>query len=114
MPTPAFRVTDIFYAKIKAASKAQNTSVSDFIRSCVEYAIDNDLQSSNPVDPLSIRILQEQLKDNHKQLTQKDEQISELHQLLAVSQKSIQQLTQQNQFLLEDKRKPLWRRLFRR
>jgi len=72
--------------------------------------------------------LQEQISNLRYQLTRRDEQIESLmqqhhhtqqsldhaQQLLAVSQKSIQQLTQQNQLLLEDQRKPLWRRLFRR
>lgn len=42
------------------------------------------------------------------------EQIDHAQQLLAVSQKSIQQLTEQNHLLLEDKRAPIWKRLFRR
>ena len=43
------------------------------------------------------------------------EQISHLTQLLAVSQKSIQQLAEQNQFLLEDtRRRTWWKRIFRR
>ena len=45
------------------------------------------------------------------------EQIDHLTQLLAVSQKSIQQLTEQNQFLLEDTRQQKsswWKRVFTR
>ena len=42
------------------------------------------------------------------------EQIDHLTQLLAMSQKTIQQMTDQNQLLLEDTRKkaPWWRRIF--
>jgi len=43
------------------------------------------------------------------------EQVSHLTQLLAVSQKSIQQLTEQNQLLLADQRsRPWWKRIFSR
>ena len=49
-------------------------------------------------------------KDN--QLTRRDEQIDQLQQLLAISQKSIQQLTEQK--LLEDERGSWWKRLFGR
>lgn len=49
-----------------------------------------------------------------RQLEEKDKQIQELHQIVAMQQKSIQQLTEQNQLLLEDRRKkpPFWKRLF--
>ncbi len=48
------------------------------------------------------------------QVTEKDKQIDHLQQLLAVSQKSIQQLTEQNQLLLHDTRKRTWwKRIFR-
>lgn len=43
-----------------------------------------------------------------EQLTEKDKQIDHLQQLLAVSSKSIQQLTEQNTRRLEDKRKRSW------
>ena len=49
------------------------------------------------------------------QVTEKDKQINHLTQLLAVSQKSIGQLTEQNQFLLEDtRRRTWWKQIFRR
>ena len=56
-------------------------------------------------------------------LTEKDDQMESLtdalnhaHQLVAISQKSIQHLTEQNQLLLEDSRHrklPVWKRVFR-
>lgn len=43
------------------------------------------------------------------------EQVNHLTQLLAVSQKSIQQLAEQNQLLLADQRsRPWWKRIFSR
>jgi len=48
-----------------------------------------------------------------QQIEEKDEQITELHQLLALAHKNIDSLTSQNQFLLEDMRKPktAWEKL---
>ena len=58
--------------------------------------------------------LRDQLTEKDNQLVRRDEQIDHFQQLLAVSQKSIQQLTEQNQLLLEDKSHPWWKRIFRR
>ena len=59
--------------------------------------------------------LRDQLTEKDNQLIRRDEQTDHLQQLLAVSQKSIQQLTEQNQFLLEDtRRRTWWKRIFRR
>ena len=41
-----------------------------------------------------------------KQIDEKDEQIRELHQLLAIAHKNVDSLTEQNQLMLEDMRKP--------
>ena len=48
-----------------------------------------------------------------EQLEEKDKQIQELHQIVALTQKSVNQLTEQNQLLLEDNHhKPtFWQRL---
>jgi excisionase family DNA binding protein len=48
--------------------------------------------------------LQVQLETAHAQINDYREQIAELHQLLAISQKNINQITEQNQLLLEDLR----------
>lgn len=63
------------------------------------------------------------LTEKDKQLARRDDQMESLtdalnhaHQLVAISQKSIQQLTEQNQLLLEDQRHrklPVWKRVFR-
>ena len=102
MPTPAFRVTDEFYEKIKNAAATKKTSVSDFIRSCVEQEIDNDRQVSNTVDPATIEIF-------HSQLKEKDKQIDQLHQIVAMGHQEREDLNRQ----LEDTRhRPsFWQRL---
>ena len=59
---------------------------------------------------------QAMLTEKDEQLARRDEQIDHAHQLVAISQKSIQQLTDQNQLLLEDQRHrkmPLLKRIFR-
>ena len=61
-----------------------------------------------------IEALQQQIEDSKLETNQKNEQIQELHQIIAMQQKSIQQLTEQNQLLLEDKSHPWWKRIFRR
>ncbi len=59
--------------------------------------------------------LRDQLTEKDNQLIRRDEQTDHLQQLLAVSQKSIGQLTEQNQLLLEDtRRRTWWKRIFRR
>ena len=53
----------------------------------------------------------ESLRD---QLSRKDEQIDHLTQVVAMSQKNIATLSEQNQLLLEDQqRRPWWKRIFR-
>ena len=66
--------------------------------------------------PETFLVLKEQLLEKDQQLAKQGEQIDHLTQLLAISQKSIQQLTGQNQILLEDTRKRAswWKRLFGR
>ena len=59
-----------------------------------------------------IQALRNQLSQCHEHIKSLTRSLDQSQQLLAVSQKSIQQLTQQNQFLLEDKTKPLWRRFW--
>ena len=80
-----------------------------------------DLSNRSEHAELEIHHLTKQVEEKthenhrlHEYLTCRDEQLNHAQQLLAVAQKSIQQLTQQNQLLLENKRTPLWKRLFQR
>lgn len=61
--------------------------------------------------------LHEQVKQMESQLNHAETQNDHLTQVLAVAQKSISQLTEQNQFLLEDTRQQKsswWRRIVRK
>ena len=59
-----------------------------------------------------IHDLKSEIEQKNKQLDQRGKEIQELHQIVAMQQKSLDKLTEQNQLLLEDtRRKPsLWQR----
>ena len=83
---------------------------------CVDIELTNHLTSDLTDDNVElVDQLRSEVERMAKLLERKDEQTDHLQQLLAVSQKSIQQLTEQNQFLLEDtRRRTWWKRIFRR
>ncbi len=59
------------------------------------------------------RHLREVLDNRDSQIESMTQHIERLSQLLAVSHKSLQQVTDQHQLLIEDNRKPsFWKRLF--
>ena len=59
------------------------------------------------------RHLRELLASRDSQIESMNQHIERLSQLLAVSHRSLQQVTDQSQLLIEDNRKPsFWRRLF--
>ena len=61
------------------------------------------------------RHLQELLDNRDTQIESMNQQIERLSQLLAVAHRSLQQVTDQYHFLIEDNRKPsFWKRLFGR
>jgi DNA-binding transcriptional MerR regulator len=80
-----------------------------------EYELKRVFGSGNSTGnlPELITILEKQLEEKEHQLQEKDNQIAELHRLLAVAQANVNRITEQNQLLLEDMRKPqpLWQRL---
>lgn len=88
-----------------------------------DQSVPSNGQSTQPTDQSQlIEALKQQTEDlklensrKHEQLERHDQQIQELHQIIAMHQKSIQQLTEQNQLLLEDKRRSKrswWKRFF--
>ena len=79
MPTPSFRVTDELYDRIIEAAQGREMPVSAFIRSAVEHILDNP-------DTMSDIENSQIYKDLQTQLTQKDAQIDQLHQLVAMAQ----------------------------
>ena len=61
------------------------------------------------------RHLRELLANRDSQIESMTQHIERLSQLLAISHRSLQQVTEQVQLLIEDKRKPsFWKRLFGR
>ena len=79
-----------------------------------DQSVPFDGHSPQPSDQTQlIEALQQQIEDSKLETNQKNEQIQELHQIIAMQQKSIQQLTEQ--ILLEDKsNQSWWRRIFHR
>jgi len=76
---------------------------------CVDIELTNHLTSDLTDDNVElVDQLRSEVERMAKLLERKDEQTDHLQQLLAVSQKSIGQLTEQNQFLLEDTRRRTW------
>ena len=83
---------------------------------CVDIELTNHLTSDLTDDNVElVDQLRSEVERMAKLLERKDEQTDHLQQLLAVSQKSIQQLAEQNHLLLEDtRRRTWWKRIFRR
>jgi predicted site-specific integrase-resolvase len=77
------------------------------------YDTDTTTYNTNLLRPV-VELKDEQIKQMQSQIDDYREQISELHQLLAVAQKNVDHLTEQNQLLLEDLRpkRRWWNRLF--
>ena len=96
MPVASTRVSDSFYERVKDEASYRDVSVSDFIRRAIEIAVDGGLQTENKSSDAT---LQQTLDVLRSELGQKNEQISQLHQLVAMSQKH-------SDDLLEDLRKP--------
>ena len=71
-----------------------------------------DVQQNNK--DIATQQLQDEVKHLRQLLDERGNEVKELHQIIAMEQKSIQQLTKQNQLLLEDKSHPWWKRIFRR
>jgi len=70
---------------------------------------DDQLQELVKAQKDEIQFLRQQLQSVGEE---RDNQIKELHQLLAISEKNVATLSNQNQLLLEDKRKEsFWQRL---
>ncbi len=93
MPSLGIRITHELHGRLHDRANEENISVSDFVRQTVEQALDYDTTLSNNVGQEKFT------KHLESQLKEKDQQISQLHQLVAMSQKH-------SEDLLEDLRKP--------
>ena len=96
MPIASARISDELHEKIQIESALAGISVSDFIRSAIDNEVNGRIQENghppSTENSPAFALLSEQLKE-------KDQQISQLHQLVAMSQKH-------SDDLLEDLRKP--------
>ena len=109
MPQIGIRITNELHGRIQDTADGENISISDFVRQAVKHLLNGCQTPSTAPHHEKLTLHLEQ------QVEEKDKQIQELHQLLAVSQKSVQQLTEQNQTLLIDHRtSSWWKRLLRR
>lgn len=88
MPNPSFRVSDEFMGQMKEVAESRDMSLSDFIRTSVERAIENNEHPSDAIITGTTVVLQEQIQE-------KDEQIKQLHQLIAMGQKNVSEISQQ-------------------
>ena len=92
MPNPSFRINDSLYNRMKEAGEARNMTLSDIVRESVAHWLDKNGNPSHEIAQETVELLKQQLQT-------KDEHISQLHQLVAMSQKH-------SDDLLEDLRKP--------
>ncbi len=92
MPNPSFRINDSLYNRMKEAGEARNMTLSDIVRESVAHWLDNNGNLLHEIAQETVELLKQQLQT-------KDEHISQLHQLVAMSQKH-------SDDLLEDLRKP--------
>ena len=92
MPIASARISDELHDQVKIESELQGVSISDFIRKSIEDAVNGRIQSEEKKpsieDSPAFALLSEQLKE-------KDQQISQLHQLVAMSQKHSDDLANQ-------------------
>jgi transposase len=82
-----------------------------------EQHIPTDVEQNN-ISVQHVQHLEDEIQYLRETLTRRDEQIESfslqiehISQLLAIAHKSVQQLSEQNQLLLEDNRKPWWKRI---
>ena len=102
MPTIGIRLNTELHHNLQDASEEEHISISDFVRRAVAHELSGHLTPSNNVEHES------RIAHLEQQAHEKDDHTRELHQLLGVAQKNVASLTEQNQLLLTDNRKPSW------
>ena len=106
MPRIGIRITNDLNEELKTVAEFEGVSVSDFVRQSLEQTLQFSRTGGHTAS-YNVEHHRE-VKQLHEQTEQKDKQIQELHQLLAVAQKNVASVTEQNQLLLTDNRKQLW------
>ncbi|MCH8290190.1 hypothetical protein IH992_03680 [Candidatus Poribacteria bacterium] len=100
MPNPSFRVSDELYQRLKAQAQKESVTVSDILRTSVRRYLDPPSDSdSHP----SIAIL-------HDELSTKNAQIDQLHQLVAMAQSNASDTLKQLEDSRARRRWWFWRR----
>lgn len=98
------RVDEAFYTEAKTKADKLGVSLSDLVRDAVKQVYSNGTAKHTAPDETPLRdvldVLTTELDGLREELSTKNDQIGELHQLLAMSQKNTGELTQQ----LEDMR----------
>jgi len=89
--TIGVKVPISFYVKIKGYADSNGISISDFIRDLMEKRLNGDQQSSNETSN-DVKL---QFDALFEQLRIKDDQIEQLHQLLAMKEKTTANLTEE-------------------
>ena len=86
MPNPTFRCSEEFLGRLKETASHQNVTMSDFVRTSVGRYIE---QLENPQDiatDATVAVLQSHVKKLHDELSTKNAQIDQLHQIVAMAQ----------------------------
>ena len=111
MKNISVRVDDDFHKKVADQAKEQDMALSDFVRASLQAMCRQN--QHNEHDPL-INILKQQLTEKDRQIESFLEQQDQFQKIVAMQQQSIQNITSQNQLLIESsyqKKPSFWQRL---
>lgn len=112
LKTLGIRVPPQYYDKVKTYAQSRNRSLSDVMRQALDGVMEADSDESKHVSTS----FQQAMESFQSQLEQKDKQIDQLHQLLAMKENSaadaLSQLNRAN-LQIEDLRRPrsAWQRI---
>ena len=94
------KVPPPIHERFSSQAKAKGISLSEYVRNvltqiCEARPEDNPSEGGLTSDNRTVTLLETQLPLKDRQLDEKDKQIAELHQLLAIQSKTTAQLTNQ-------------------
>lgn len=113
------RIEDTLYESAKEKSSELSISLSDLIRNAIKHVCSNGI-ADKPIEDDSplLPMLKQELDKLHNELATKNQQIEELHKLVAMAQSNAISLTDQldrANLQLEDVRgRSWWQRFFRK
>lgn len=91
MPRATIRFSEELHQQIQELATKENITVADIVRRAVSHEIEGWQPLADDATPVGSR----EIEQLHEQIQRKDEQISELHQLFAMSQKHSDELMKQ-------------------